>query len=160
VIELKKWITILIIIFVVLVGITGTIYATAMKPVKSAEEKAISIAEKKIKLDKVDHFHLYHGVETVYVLEGIDKKGQKVIVWVPEKSRNVVVRKAKNGLTRQEAIKKLLEKRTPQKIVSAKLGMENGIPFWEIYYLSDGDLINYYCVDFKTGEMVKRIENL
>ncbi|NHM29155.1 DUF5590 domain-containing protein [Bacillus sp. C11] len=157
---MKKWITIFIIVFVVLVGIMGTIYSTAMKPVKSAEEKAISIAEKKIKLDKVDHFHLYHGVETVYVLEGTDKKGQKVIVWVPEKSHDVVVRKAKNGLTRQEAIKKLLEKRTPEKIVSAKLGMENGIPFWEIYYLSDGDLINYYCVDFKTGEMVKRIENL
>jgi uncharacterized protein YpmB len=38
--------------------------------------------------------------------------------------------------------------------------MEKNRPLWEIYYRSEGDLINYYYVDFETGKWWKKIENL
>ncbi|WML47718.1 DUF5590 domain-containing protein [Neobacillus sp. PS3-34] len=157
---MKKWIGILITVLLIIVGIMGKIYSNAVEPVNAAEKKAIAIAEKKIDFSSVDDFHLYNGLETIYVLEGKDQKGKNIIVWIPEKSHKIFVRKAKSGLTKEEAIKSLKEKKNPEKIVAVRLGMEKNIPFWEIYYLSSDHLINYYCVDFKTGEMVKRIENL
>ncbi|MDP4163943.1 MAG: DUF5590 domain-containing protein [Bacillota bacterium] len=157
---MKKWIIVLILFLLVLFGISAKVYLKATEPVNQAETKALAIAQKKIHLSEIDDFHLYHGNETIYVIEGKNNKGEKVIVWIPEKSREIIVRKAKNGLTKEEAIQQLLKKRNPQKIIATRLGMEKNIPYWEIYYLSGDHLINYYCIDFDTGEMLKRIENL
>jgi uncharacterized protein YpmB len=94
------------------------------------------------------------------VIEGKNKKGEKIITWIPLKTKQVVVLKASSGLSKEQAIKKLEETKSPKKIISVRLGMEKMIPFWEIYYLSDNNLINYYYINFKTGEWLKKIENL
>ncbi|XJZ26017.1 DUF5590 domain-containing protein [Bacillota bacterium Lsc_1132] len=157
---MKKWILIFIVFVVVLLGVFAKVYFTAREPVKAAEKKAIAMAEKKVKLAEVNDFHLYHGLETVDVIEGKNSKGEKIIVWIPEKSQKVIVKNAKSGLSKADAIQKLMQEKNPKKIVSVRLGMEKNIPFWEIYYLSDNNLINYYYVHFQTGEWLKKIENL
>ncbi|MGG5253824.1 DUF5590 domain-containing protein [Neobacillus sp. SM06] len=157
---MKKWITILIVFVVILVGVFVKVYITAREPLKAAEKKAVAIAEKKASLAKVTSFHLYHGLETVDVIEGTNKKGENIVIWIPEKTKQVIVKSAKSGLSKADAIKKLLQEKNPKKIVSVRLGMEKNIPFWEIYYLSDNNLINYYYVHFQTGEWLKKIENL
>ena len=45
-------------------------------------------------------------------------------------------------------------------IISVKLGIENGVPLWEIHSRTKGDLLNYHAVVFETGEWLKKIENL
>jgi len=146
--------------FVVLIGILIKVYLSAMNPVKAAEEKAVLLASKKAQLTEIQDFHLYNGLETVNVIEGKNKKGDKIIVWIPEKSKKVFVKKAKNGLSKEEAVQKLLQEKNPKKIISVRLGMEKNIPLWEIYYRSENNLINYYYVHFETGEWLKKIENL
>lgn len=136
------------------------VYFTAEAPKKAAEQWAVPLAEKKAGLREIDDFHLYNGVESVAVIEGKNKSGEKIIVWIPEKKKNVIVLKAKDGLTKQQAIKKVEDSKGPIRIVSVRLGMEKNIPFWEIYYLSDNNLINYYYIHFQTGEWLKKIENL
>lgn len=158
--NVKKWILILVVFVVILIGIFAKVYLTARSPVKEAETKAVALAEKKAKLKVVNDFHLYHGLETVDVIEGKNSKGEKIIVWIPEKTKQVIVKKAKSGLSKADAIQKLMQEKNPKKIVSVRLGMEKNIPFWEIYYLSDSNLINYYYVHFQTGEWLKKIENL
>jgi uncharacterized protein YpmB len=118
------------------------------------------LAKEKVELSEVEDFHIYHGTETVSVLEGKNKKGENIIVWIPEKSKKVIWDKRKNGISKEDAVQRLLEEKSPKKIISVKLGMENSIPLWEIYYRSENNLINYYYVDFKTGEWLKKIENL
>ncbi|MGG3562572.1 DUF5590 domain-containing protein [Neobacillus rhizosphaerae] len=118
------------------------------------------MASKKAQLSELQDFHLYNGLETVNVIEGKNKKGDKIIVWIPEKSKKVFVKKAKNGLSKEEAVQKLLQEKNPKKIISVRLGMEKNIPLWEIYYRSENNLINYYYVHFETGEWLKKIENL
>ncbi|MDR6122608.1 DUF5590 domain-containing protein [Neobacillus drentensis] len=157
---MKKWILSIVIFFVVLIGILIKVYLSAMNPVKAAEEKAVLLASKKAQLTEVQDFHLYNGLETVNVIEGKNKKGDKIIVWIPEKSKKVFVKKAKNGLSKEEAVQKLLQEKNPKKIISVRLGMEKNIPLWEIYYRSENNLINYYYVHFETGEWLKKIENL
>lgn len=136
------------------------VYRNAVKPVNTAEEKAVLIAKKKTDLVEVEDFHLYHGKETIYVIEWKNKKDENIIIWIPEKEGKVMVRKANKGLSERDAINNLTEGSNPKKILSVRLGMEKGFPLWEIYYLSDNNLINYYYVHFETGERLKQIENL
>jgi uncharacterized protein YpmB len=158
--KMKKWIIIFILIILVVSGIFINVYLRAFAPVKTAEEKAVALAGKKVQFSQIDDFHIYNGNESVYVIEGKNKKGEKIIVWIPPKTKQVIVEKATSGLTKDQAIQKLEETKRPKKIISVRLGMERMIPFWEIYYLSDNNLINYYYIDFKTGEWLKKIENL
>ncbi|MCM3566818.1 DUF5590 domain-containing protein [Neobacillus mesonae] len=156
---MKKWIlSISIILAVIIVGTAIKIYFSSMQPVKAAEAKALKQAADKVK--EIDDFHIYNGQEQVNVIEGKNKRGQKVIVWIPNKSKKVIVRKAKDGLTKEDAVNKLLKEKSPKKIISVRLGMEKNIPLWEIYYRSENNLMNYYYIDFETGDWLKKIENL
>jgi len=156
----KKIIIIIILVIVIGIGASSIIYLNAMNPVKEAKLKAIEIAQKETELVEVDDFTLYHGQKTYYILDGKDKEGTSIYVWIPEKDGKIIVRKQADGITKQEAINKLNEEKNPKEIVSVRLGMLKDFPIWEIYYRSDGDLINYYYVDFKTGDWLKKIENL
>ncbi|MEH7504627.1 DUF5590 domain-containing protein [Neobacillus drentensis] len=157
---MKKWIIFIVIFVVVILGLLIKVYFTSVGPVKAAEKKAFAQANEEISLKEVEDFHIYNGLETVNVLEGKSTKGEKIIVWIPEKSKKVFVKKAKDGLSKEEAIQKLLQEKKPKKIISVRLGMEKNIPLWEIYYRSKNNLINYYYVHFETGEWLKKIENL
>src|SRR5690606_10332523 len=117
------------------------------KPVNAAEEIAVQKAKKETNLEQVEDFHLYHGMETYYVISGKNSKGKKIFVWVPEEKGDIIVRNQSDGITKQEAVKKLKEEHESHEIMSVRLGMEKNIPLWEIHYRSEGDLINYYYVD-------------
>lgn len=157
---MKKWILFLVLFIVVVLGISIKVYFSSVEPVKTAEKKAVALAKEKTALSKVVDFHIYSGLETVDVIEGKDKKGEEIIIWIPEKSKNLIVKKASDGLSKEEAVQKLLEEKNLKKIISVRLGMEKNIPLWEIYYRSENNLINYYYIDFETGEWLKKIENL
>ncbi|MBT2726254.1 DUF5590 domain-containing protein [Bacillus sp. ISL-75] len=157
---MKKWIIFIVIFIVVIVGLLIKVYFTSVDPVKAAEKKAVALANKEISIKEVEDFHIYNGIETVNVIEGKSNKGEKIIIWIPEKSKKVYVKKAKDGLSKEEAIQKLLQEKSPKKVISVRLGMEKNIPLWEIYYRSNNNLINYYYVHFDTGEWLKKIENL
>jgi uncharacterized protein YpmB len=157
---MKKWIIVLSILVLALCGLLIKVYVSAVDPVKTAEKKAVLLAKKEISLKEVEDFHIYNGIETINVIEGKSKQGEEIIVWIPEKSKEVFVRKVKNGLTKEAAIQKLQQEKSPKKIISVRLGMEKNIPLWEIYYRSNNNLINYYYVHFDTGEWLKKIENL
>ncbi|MDR4948374.1 cell wall elongation regulator TseB-like domain-containing protein [Neobacillus cucumis] len=157
---MKKLIFIPLIVILVIIGILVKVYFSSVQPVKAAENKAVALAEKKVQFSEIDDFHIYHGNETVNVIEGKNKKGNKIIVWIPDKSKKVIIKMAKDGISKQEAIQKLLQETQPKKIISVRLGMEKNIPLWEIYYRSENNLINYYYVHFETGEWLKKIENL
>ncbi|MED1468021.1 DUF5590 domain-containing protein [Bacillus salipaludis] len=156
---MKKWIVSLVVIILIFSGILVKVYVKAQEPLNTAEKKAVALAEKKVAIKEVDDFHVYHGIDTVNVIEGKAKNGQKIIVWIPEKTKQIIVRNAKTGLTKEQAIKKLLQEKNPEKIISVRLGMEKNIPLWEIYYRSKNNLINYYYIHFETGEWLKKIEN-
>ncbi|MBT2733332.1 DUF5590 domain-containing protein [Bacillus sp. ISL-7] len=157
---MKKWIIFIVIFIVVIFGLLIKVYFTSVDPVKAAEKKAVALAKKEISIKEVEDFHIYNGIETVNVIEGKSNNGEKIIVWIPEKSKKVYVKKAKDGLSKEEAIQKLLQEKSPKKVISVRLGMEKNIPLWEIYYRSNNNLINYYYVHFETGEWLKKIENL
>jgi uncharacterized protein YpmB len=157
---MKKWIFIVSFFVVVIITISVAIYLNAVQPVSAAEDKAIIIANKETDLTKVDEFNLYNGEESFYILQGQDHKGTKLIVWIPEKKGKVIVKKASEGISREQAVKKVLEEIGSDEVISVKLGMEKGIPLWEIHSRTKENLLNYHSIVFETGEWLKKIENL
>lgn len=144
----------------VAIGVTINIYINALEPLYKAQSKAEEIALEKTDLAHVEEFSLYNGTDSFYVVRGTDESGEKLIAWIPaENSEKIIVKKEEDGITKDEAIEKLFDEKTPDEIMTVKLGVENNIPLWEIYYRSN-NLINYYYIDFETGEWLKNIQNL
>lgn len=160
----KKWILFSILTIIVITGILINVYLNATEPVKAAEEKAVQIASEETNLKNFSQFSLYSGEETYYVMTGKNSKQEDVYVWINEKNREVLTRNAKNGITKKEALNKLYEEKNPKEIVEVRLGMariqKTDRPAWEIYYRNNSDTINYYYVDFDTGEKLRAIDNL
>ncbi|GIN60773.1 peptidase M4 [Robertmurraya siralis] len=159
---MKKWIWLSSIGLIVLLGLTINILLNALKPLHSAEAKAEEIALAETNIEQVTDFTLYNGTNSYYIVKGTNQSGEKLIAWIPEeeKERKIIVRNEEDGISKEAAIDKLYQSKEPDEVVSVKLGMENQIPLWEIYYRSNDKLINYYYIDFKTGEWLKDIQNL
>lgn len=161
---MKKWIFFSILIVVTITGILINVYLNAVEPVKAAEKEAVQIASKETNLSDFTNFSLYSGEESYYVMSGKNAKQEDVYVWINEKNSEVITRNAKNGITKKEALNKLYQEKNPNEIIEVRLGIariqKTDRPAWEIYYRNNNDTINYYYVDFDTGEKLRAIDNL
>ncbi|WP_260444975.1 cell wall elongation regulator TseB-like domain-containing protein [Listeria booriae] len=157
-----KWIWLSIgVLFLLIAGIF-TFFYSAQKPVRADEATALARIDGKVDLKQQDDFYLYNGANGVYyVLTGKNSKGKDIIVWVPKSKKDtVVVKYASDGISKNEAIAKVKQEKNPAKLLNVTLGMDKGVPIWEISYLDSSGSLNYYDVDFETGEWYRAIENL
>ncbi|PEX92291.1 MULTISPECIES: cell wall elongation regulator TseB-like domain-containing protein [Bacillus cereus group] len=158
---MKKWIFAIIIV-IVASGIYGAyVYNKAMDKKIPKESKSVEIAKEKAKLTKVKSVDYYNGKSSYTVVQGTDEKGEQIIVWVPDKKGNVLVKKKSEGISEKEALQRLADQATgkgdepkpkPKQIVKVKLGAENDIPLWEITYIDQEDRYTYYYLEFQNGE--------
>ncbi|HDR7792613.1 TPA: DUF5590 domain-containing protein [Bacillus luti] len=162
---MKKWIFTIIIV-IVASGIYGAyVYNKAMGKKIPKEEKSIEIAKEKAKLTKVKSIDYFNGESSYTVVQGTDEKGEQLIVWVPEKKGDTVVRKKSEGISEKEAVQRTVEqigdenkesKNKPKEILKVKLGFENNIPLWEVTYIDDENRYSYYYLAFKDGQFLRR----
>ncbi|RSD26526.1 DUF5590 domain-containing protein [Mesobacillus subterraneus] len=161
---MKKWIMLGILFIAIVTGILVNVYLNAVEPVKAAEKKAVQMALKETNLSDFRDFSLYSGEETYYVMTGKNAKQDDVYIWVNEETGKVITRNVKNGITKKEALNKLYQEKNPSEIIEVRLGMariqKTDRPAWEIYYRNKNNTINYYYVDFDTGEKLRAIDNL
>jgi uncharacterized protein YpmB len=156
--SMKKW-GIIIIVFVILAGIgTASVYLKSMQSKRGAEQQAAQEAKKAYDLKEIISTQTYYGSHTYYVVNAKNRKNEKIIIWVPknDKKRDMIVKKENSGISREEVISLVQKERDPEKIKSVRLGMENGIPLWEITYVDRDNSFTYYYVNFQTGKFLKR----
>ena len=157
---MKKWLLLIGIFIMIVMGSAIMIYIKAEEPVRQVEEKAILIAKEEAGLISVDEFNIYNGEKTFYILQGENQQGVKLVVWIPEKKGKIIIKKASEGISKEQATRKVMNEIGSDEIISVKLGIENDVPIWEIQSRTKGDLLNYHSVVFETGEWLKKIENL
>ncbi|KKK37624.1 hypothetical protein WQ57_12880 [Mesobacillus campisalis] len=160
---MKKWI-ILSTLFVIVSGAAAALlYYNAVKPLRTAEEKALAIANDETDLSGFQDFQLYNGEETYYVLKGRDGDEEEAFVWISEDGEKIITKKASSGVNKEEAVKTVYGDRKPKEILDVRLGItmlqKTVRPAWEIFYRSENDRLNYYYVDFETGEKLRAINN-
>ncbi|KPD00795.1 hypothetical protein LR69_00877 [Geobacillus sp. BCO2] len=100
--------------------------------------------------------YTYYGDEACTVFIGRTKQGKAVVVWVPEKEGNVVVKGVDSGISEAEARAILQRDRRPRRIIDATLGMEKGVPLWELTYIDAEGRYSFYYLHFADGAFLKR----
>ncbi|MFC4183889.1 cell wall elongation regulator TseB-like domain-containing protein [Saccharococcus thermophilus] len=153
---MRKWVVLLFIFLCLAVWQAISVYQDALKPKLCMEAKALERAKEKIALAQIDRTYTYYGNESYIVFVGRTKQGKRYVVWVPEKKGKIVVKRAGSGITETEAIAKLKADRHPKKIISAKLGMEKGVPLWELTYIDQYNRYSFYYLSFTDGTFLKR----
>ncbi|PDZ75059.1 cell wall elongation regulator TseB-like domain-containing protein [Bacillus pseudomycoides] len=149
---MKKWIFAIIIV-IVAIGLYGVhVYNATMEKKIPKESKVVEIAKEKAKLTKVKTVDYYNGKSSYAVVQGVDEKEEQIIVWVPEKKGNVLVRKKNEGISEKKALQIVAGERKPKELVKAKLGAENDVPLWEITYIDQEGRYTYYYLEFQDGK--------
>lgn len=156
-----KWLAILLACTLIVAGIGGCVYNNAMAPVKKAREAAEERLKEETDIENVDEFYLYNGSQTFYVIIGKNSTGQEKAAWIPDnKKDDVLLRKMSDGVSKQDAVQKLLSEKKPKEILGVRLGMEKSLPVWELSYLDENSNLNYYYIHFDSGKWWRKIENL
>ncbi|MBM7647962.1 uncharacterized protein YpmB [Bacillus ectoiniformans] len=158
---MKKFIFIIFIPIFIFFIAALTLYNSAQKPYVKAEEKAAAAARNDAGIVTVTDFYLYHGQETYYVLKGQTEKNVEKVVWIPkDKKKKQTVRTYKEGVTKEQALKKLMSEQKPEELLSIKLGMEKNKPVWEITFVNSRQQLSYYYLLFDSGKWLKKIDNI
>lgn len=157
---MKKWILWLFFLIILIIGGIGTyLYIGTTKSMEVDKSKAIEIAMTQTKLMTVEDFSVYNGKESYYVVKGKNNQDVDIYVLINKETQKVVVKQLRHGISKEEALAKAFST-IPSSHVKVQLGIENHIVLWEITYLNEANKLNYYYIDFETGELLKKIENL
>ena len=163
----KKTIITIIITSIILglsIWIFSTTYNTARDQYSHNHEKSKVLALEVGKLSSVDSIETFNGQLKYHVLSGKNNKDEKVYAWVPQKDKNddVIVKKQSSGITKEEAINKVKQEYDLVELIDVKLGMDEGIPIWEVKYRDKSDRYTFDYVEFSNGTIVKHmaIKNL
>ena len=149
---MKKWIFAITIV-IVAIGLYGVqIYSATMDKKIPKESKAVEIAKEEGKLTEVTDVDYYNGKSAYAVVQGLNEKEEEIIVWVPEKKGNVLVRKKDEGISEKKALQIVESERHPKEFVKVKLGAENDVPLWEVTYIDQEGRYTYYYLEFQDGK--------
>ncbi len=134
-------------------------YVRSTRPLNQAKAEAVTIAEKYADIDKVDKFYWFNRNKTYFTVTGTNTKGQNIIVIIPKSGEKVTVLKNPDGLTENKAKAAAKAVDTTAEIKNAALGIYQDQVVWEVTTSSSKNL-NFYLIDFKTGDLVKTISNI
>jgi uncharacterized protein YpmB len=158
---LKKWIFGIVLLFVIGYGYYLFSLTVGNNTRDKSYENAQAIAYNNVGLQKPIDFYMYRGKEKWDVITGKNRNGTNIAVWIPlDKKNKVFSLPLKSGISKDEALEVLKQKREPYQIIHTKLGFENGTPLWEITYMNVRDKLCYFYVDFRSGDWLKSFDNL
>lgn len=155
---MKKWVIIVSILILLMIGYVVASALVGMDEKKSAEEQAISIATSEGGLKSVSDYYLYHGKEVYSVVVGKDEKGNNQALFIPkdlDKNSTVVKKRYSEGVSKTDIINTVKREENPEEIISVKLGMEDKKALWEVTFKDAKGSLNYYYYDFLNGHKIK-----
>jgi uncharacterized protein YpmB len=152
-------------LFLIVIGLI-IVYYSATSSIKKGEEVAVERAKKEASLAEVDSVDWFHYLDEYYVIQGKNKKGEKIHIWVPvDEKKEMIVKKATEGLTEKE-VTTLIHKldnfssdKRPKNIISIKLAIVEDAPAYEITYKDQKNRHSILYLDYYKGEWY-RVYNL
>ncbi|QDZ95867.1 cell wall elongation/penicillin-binding protein regulator TseB [Bacillus altitudinis] len=154
------WIISSVAALVLLIGIISFswIYQTAMGQKEEGHESAIERAKKQASLAQVEQVDTFVGKEKQFIVEGKNKQNEAIYVWVPaSKKEKVIAKKAKEGITSNQAVQAVQKENTISKLKNVQLAREGDVLLWEVTYLNENNQYSFSYVDFTTGRVEKNL---
>lgn len=156
----KRFIRIILGLFVVLIatGCWGVYHAVS--PIVSAQTQAEKLATKYAGLKTKTGFYWTNLNQTYYTVAGTDSQKRAVYVIVPKKGGQLRVLPKKDGVSRNAILRQIWREKKPKKVLQAALGIFNDKPAWYINYLNQKNQLCYETVSFETGKTLQSIANI
>ncbi|ALM28896.1 cell wall elongation/penicillin-binding protein regulator TseB [Bacillus altitudinis] len=154
------WIISSVAALVLLIGIISFswIYQMAMGQKEEGHEAAIERAKKQSSLAQVEQVDTFVGKEKQFIVEGKNKQNDAIYVWVPaSKKEKVIAKKAKEGITSNQAVQAVQKENTISKLKNVQLAREGDVLLWEVTYLNENNQLSFSYVDFTTGRVEKNL---
>ncbi|MFS0656559.1 cell wall elongation/penicillin-binding protein regulator TseB [Bacillus sp. 179-C3.3 HS] len=154
------WIISSILALILIIGIISFtwIYQIAMGQKEQGHESAITRAKEAAPIVEVEEVETFVGKEKQFIVEGIDKQKETMYVWVPaSKKEEVIAKKAKEGITSNQAVQAVQKEKTITRLKDVKLAREGDVLLWEVTYLNENDQYSFSYVDFTTGRVEKNL---
>jgi len=154
------WIISSVAALVLLIGIISFswIYQIAMGQKEEGHEAAIERAKKQASLAQVEQVDTFVGKEKQFIVEGKNKQNEAIYVWVPaSKKEKVIAKKAKEGITSNQAVQAVQKENTISKLKNVQLAREGDVLLWEVTYLNENNQYSFSYVDFTTGRVEKNL---
>jgi uncharacterized protein YpmB len=157
----KTTITLIIIIAILIIAtwVFTSTYQSAREQYLDGQEKSKQLAIEKGNLSEIEEIDTFYGQMKYHVISGVNKQDEKVFVWIPQtkKNQDVIIKKRSSGITEKQAIAKVSQENNPVEIIEVNLGMDEGIPIWEVKYIDESDRYTFDFVNFYDGEIVKHM---
>lgn len=155
--RLIKWlIAIIILLIIMMIGLL----LWARLPISTAKSQATDLAEKKAGITKVDRFYMSDLNRTYYTIQGTNKEKQNVLAIIEKKTGNINIVKTSDGISSDKAKNITNAKQSIGKLISVAPTMFNGKPAWAVSYFNNKNGLTYFVVDFKTGKIIRFIDNV
>ncbi|MCY1119291.1 MULTISPECIES: cell wall elongation/penicillin-binding protein regulator TseB [Bacillus] len=154
------WIISSVVALVLLIGIISFtwIYQIAMGQREQGHEAAIERAKEQANIVQVEQVETFVGKEKQFIVEGKNKQNEMTYVWVPaSKKEKVIAKKAKEGITSNQAVQAVQKENTVSKLKEVKLAREGDVLLWEVTYLNENNQYSFSYVDFSTGHVEKNL---
>lgn len=154
------WIISSVAALVLLIGIISFswIYQIAMGQKEEGHEAAIERAKKQASIEQVEQVDTFVGKEKQFIVEGKNKQNDAIYVWVPaSKKEKVIAKKAKEGITSNQAVQAVQKENTISKLKNVQLAREGDVLLWEVTYLNENNQLSFSYVDFTTGRVEKNL---
>ncbi|MCW4642955.1 cell wall elongation/penicillin-binding protein regulator TseB [Bacillus safensis] len=154
------WIISSVVALVLLIGIISFtwIYQIAMGQREQGHEAAIERAKEQANIVQVEQVETFVGKEKQFIVEGKNKQNETTYVWVPaSKKEKVIAKKAKEGITSNQAVQAVQKENTVSKLKEVKLAREGDVLLWEVTYLNENNQYSFSYVDFLTGHVEKNL---
>ncbi|MGM0963976.1 MAG: cell wall elongation/penicillin-binding protein regulator TseB [Bacillota bacterium] len=154
------WIISSVVALVLLIGIISFtwIYQIAMGQKEQGHEAAIERVKKQANIVQVEQVETFVGKEKQFIVEGKNKQDETTYVWVPaSKKEKVIAKKAKEGITSNQAVQVVQKENTVSKLKDVQLAREGDVLLWEVTYLNENNQYSFSYVDFSTGHVEKNV---
>ncbi|WP_284640151.1 cell wall elongation regulator TseB-like domain-containing protein [Paenibacillus silviterrae] len=144
-----KWITLIVVAVSLGIFLSAKMFTGIMEPEWSVQRAAVQQAYEKTILAKADKVERFVGDQIYTVIQGKDKIGQPVIVWVSE--NDIRTEMASSGITSEQAKQGLLSQQPDAEILRIQPGILDGQPVWEVFYKREpeGEKEKHYYTYYK-----------
>ena len=154
---MKKWVILISTFSLITISVISYFYyITIRSPIISEQIAASEFILEHTDAVTIKQISYYHGINGYQVARALDINEEEIIIWVRNDFEEMVVRNAEDGLSKDEIINLAKTELAPKRINNIRLGLENGVPIYEINYLDQDNRFAYYYVTFKDGTFVKR----
>lgn len=136
------------------------IFFMAISPMRSAHRQVSDLAERYAGIKEESAFYRYDRNKTYYTIAGTNDKKQKIYAIIAKNGKKINIYQQSEGVSEAKARQLARQDTSLKKITHVGLGMYKNKPTWEVSYLNKQDNLCYDLIDFKSGKVVKTIQNI